>query len=250
MRAFFGCCEHTGGIFLEDRSILFTYERRPSESRYTLRDLLAHEFTHYLQGRYLFPGIWGDPDYHDQAKGWLAEGQAELLAGARFGPDGGYELAPLPQHIDEICPTAPEFAGLERLLARREGFDRDGIFDYANAWAFNFFLFPERLPAARRIGAAFRERSYRLSALPELAEAGSIQEVEASWHSSLGRLCAETPRASGGRIASTAAPAASLAPGTDGATGVLHVSAAAFARRRPSAFPSLGVPCPAGARCK
>ncbi|PGA47926.1 collagenase, partial [Bacillus pseudomycoides] len=42
-----------------------------------------HEFTHYLQGRYEVPGLWGQGDfYKDERLTWFEEGNAEFFAGS------------------------------------------------------------------------------------------------------------------------------------------------------------------------
>ncbi|SHK18834.1 microbial collagenase [Clostridium cavendishii DSM 21758] len=72
-----------GGIYIEGDGTFYTYERKPEESIYTLEELFRHEFTHYLQGRYLVPGLWGSSKlYQNDRLTWLEEGGAELFAGS------------------------------------------------------------------------------------------------------------------------------------------------------------------------
>lgn len=72
-----------GGIYLESWGKFFTWKRTPSESIYTLEELFRHEFTHYLQGRYLCPGEWGEgPMYEGVGLTWVEEGGAEFQAGS------------------------------------------------------------------------------------------------------------------------------------------------------------------------
>ena len=79
----YGLGTNNGGIYIESWGTFFTYERTPQESIYTLEDLFRHEFSHYLQGRYLVPGMWGqDPIYDNQRLTWFEEGGAEFLAGS------------------------------------------------------------------------------------------------------------------------------------------------------------------------
>ncbi|MBI5299327.1 MAG: collagenase [Deltaproteobacteria bacterium] len=69
-----------GGIYIEDEGTFYSYERLPSESVYTLEELFRHEFTHYLQGRYLIQGMWGSsPLYADSKLLWFSEGAAEFF---------------------------------------------------------------------------------------------------------------------------------------------------------------------------
>ena len=74
---------NNGGIYIESWGTFFTYERTSQESIYTLEELFRHEYTHYLQGRYLVPGLWGQhPIYNNERLTWYEEGQAELLSGS------------------------------------------------------------------------------------------------------------------------------------------------------------------------
>ena len=79
----YGVNTDNGGIYIEKTGTFFTYERTPEESIYTLEELFRHEFTHYLQGRYLVNGMWGEGDfYKNNELTWYEEGSAEFFAGA------------------------------------------------------------------------------------------------------------------------------------------------------------------------
>ena len=79
----YGLSTSNGGIYIESWGTFFTYERTPQESIYTLEDLFRHEFTHYLQGRYLEPGMWWQhPIYDNERLTWFDEGEAEFIAGS------------------------------------------------------------------------------------------------------------------------------------------------------------------------
>ncbi|WP_160037813.1 collagenase [Paenibacillus albilobatus] len=72
-----------GGIYIESQGTFYTWERTSSESVYTLEELFRHEFTHFLQSRYLIPGFWGESEiYRNDRVTWMEEGGAELLAGS------------------------------------------------------------------------------------------------------------------------------------------------------------------------
>ncbi|WP_442603636.1 collagenase [Paenibacillus sp. KN14-4R] len=72
-----------GGIYIEGEGTFYTWERTPEISIYTLEELFRHEFTHFLQGRYLVPGLWGKSEiYRNDRVTWLEEGGAELFAGS------------------------------------------------------------------------------------------------------------------------------------------------------------------------
>lgn len=72
-----------GGMYVEPYGTFYTYERTPSESVYTLEELYRHEFTHYLQGKYQIPGLWGQGDFYSNHEvEWMDEATAEFFAGS------------------------------------------------------------------------------------------------------------------------------------------------------------------------
>nr|WP_035436129.1 collagenase [Bacillus sp. UNC322MFChir4.1] len=72
-----------GGIYIENVGTFFTYERTPQQSIYSLEELFRHEFTHYLQGRYEVPGLWGQGELQQNERlTWYEEGNAEFFAGS------------------------------------------------------------------------------------------------------------------------------------------------------------------------
>lgn len=74
---------NNGGIYIESTGTFYTYERTVEESIYTLEELFRHEFTHYLQGRYMVPGMWGNGAMYENGRlTWLEEGGAEFFAGS------------------------------------------------------------------------------------------------------------------------------------------------------------------------
>ncbi len=74
---------NSGGVYIEDYATFYTYQRRADESTYTLEELFRHEYTHYLQGRYIIPGTWGaSPMYDNSRMVWFEEGMAQFLAGS------------------------------------------------------------------------------------------------------------------------------------------------------------------------
>ena len=84
MESFVGYGSAAGGLYLERVGTLYTWQRTPAESRFTLEELIQHEYGHYLQGRHVYPGLFGDPGDFDQPRGWADEGFAEVLAGLVF----------------------------------------------------------------------------------------------------------------------------------------------------------------------
>ena len=80
----YGLSTNNGGIFIESWGTLFTYDRTPAQSIYTLEELLRHEYTHYLDSRYLITGSFGESGtlYEGNRLVWYNEGLAEYLVGA------------------------------------------------------------------------------------------------------------------------------------------------------------------------
>ena len=76
--------KRTTAVFILKRRVLsFTYERTPKQSIYSLEELFRHEFTHYLQGRYEVPGLFGSGElYQNERLTWFQEGNAEFFAGS------------------------------------------------------------------------------------------------------------------------------------------------------------------------
>ncbi|MCB0309775.1 MAG: collagenase [Bdellovibrionales bacterium] len=78
----FGLGTNNGGIYIEQDTSFYTYERTPQESIYTLEELFRHEFVHYLIGKYIIEGMWGSAAiYADNRMVWIDEGMAEFFAG-------------------------------------------------------------------------------------------------------------------------------------------------------------------------
>ncbi|MFG3352093.1 collagenase [Streptomyces sp. NPDC048001] len=73
-----------GGIYIERGATLYTYQRRvPQDSSLTLEELFRHEYTHYLNGRYAIPGLFGEgPWYRADRTTAVDEGTAEFFAGS------------------------------------------------------------------------------------------------------------------------------------------------------------------------
>lgn len=183
IRAFTPFTVDVDGVYGEAAATLYTHERTAEQSENTLAETLRHEVTHFFTGRYLFPGRWLTPGYHAEPKGWLDEGLAEVMAG--LDPRG----VPTPHaaRLVELCARR-ELPRLPALLARREGYDRFGSFDYPAAWALSYYLLAERPEALRRIAAAYRDGSYRLADWPRLA-GEPVAQLEAEWHATVGNWC-------------------------------------------------------------
>ena len=79
-----GIDTNNGGMYLEGIGTFYTWDRVvPQDSIFELEELFRHEFTHYLQGRYIVPGLWGSSDlYKNDRLTWFEEGGAEFFAGS------------------------------------------------------------------------------------------------------------------------------------------------------------------------
>jgi len=74
---------NSGGVYIESQSTMYTYDRTEQESTYSLEELFRHEYAHYLQGKYIIPGGWGQsPMYDDSRLVWFEEGMAQFLSGS------------------------------------------------------------------------------------------------------------------------------------------------------------------------
>ena len=74
---------NNGGIYIETDGTFYTYQRTPQESIYTLEELFRHEYAHFLVGRFLIEGLWGqEPIYENDQVTWFDEGFAEFLTGS------------------------------------------------------------------------------------------------------------------------------------------------------------------------
>ncbi|KFN03276.1 collagenase [Bacillus clarus] len=105
-RQLYGYETNNGGIYIEGTGTFFTYERTPEESIYSLEELFRHEFTHYMQGRYEVPGLWGQGElYQNERLTWFEEGNAEFFAGST--------------RVESVVPRKSIIGGLSNDPAKR-----------------------------------------------------------------------------------------------------------------------------------
>ncbi|MEZ5082389.1 MAG: collagenase [Bacteroidales bacterium] len=75
----YGIPTNNGGMYLEQPAEFYTWDR-PETYSLSLEELFRHEFNHYLQGRYLIPGYWGQVPFYDNNRlTWYEEGHAEFI---------------------------------------------------------------------------------------------------------------------------------------------------------------------------
>lgn len=200
MDAFIGYGADAGGLYLETENSLYTYQRTSNDSRFTVEHLIQHEFTHYLLGRYVFPGLWSDPDYHEVPKGWIDEGTAEYFAELAFGDVGTYSSAHSTERLLYICDGIGN-QSLSGLLTQRAGYDEPGTFSYDLAWSFMSYLIENRELNAANLLKSFRNKTYRLADVATIVGFSSIEAMEAEWRLTLGEECADVARNTGGPTA-------------------------------------------------
>ena len=135
----YGLATDNGGMYIESWGTFFTYERTPAQSIYTLEDLFRHEYVHYLQGRYLVPGLWGQsPIYDNERLTWFEEGQAEFLAGSTR--DEGVETRKT--MVENIAASPSERMDLDEVFAATYA---SGSEFYTYAFAFFDYMYKERM---------------------------------------------------------------------------------------------------------
>ncbi|MDC2865083.1 collagenase ColA [Bacillus sp. BP-3] len=126
-RQLYGYETNNGGIYIENVGTFFTYERTPQQSIFSLEELFRHEFTHYLQGRYEVPGLWGQGDmYQNERLTWYEEGNAEFFAGST--------------RLDSVVPRKSMIGGLSNDPAKRYTAEQTLNARYGT-WDFYYYSF-------------------------------------------------------------------------------------------------------------
>ncbi|EMA6343894.1 collagenase ColA [Bacillus cytotoxicus] len=143
-RQLYGYETNNGGIYIEQDGTFFTYERTPEQSIYSLEELFRHEFTHYLQGRYEVPGLFGEGDmYQNERLTWFQEGNAEFFAGST--------------RMNNVIPRKSIISGLSsdsanRYTAERTLFAKYGSWDFYNySFALQSYLYNHRFETFDKI---------------------------------------------------------------------------------------------------
>ncbi|EJR92445.1 collagenase [Bacillus cereus] len=121
----YGYDTNNGGIYIEGIGTFFTYERTPQDSIFSLEELFRHEFTHYLQGRYEVPGLFGQGEmYQDERLTWYEEGNAEFFAGSTRMDS----VVPRRSLIDQLATKDPT----QRYNVSQTLYARYGTWDFYN----------------------------------------------------------------------------------------------------------------------
>ncbi|QWI73015.1 collagenase (plasmid) [Bacillus mycoides] len=137
-RQLYGYATNNGGMYIEGEGTFFTYERTPQQSIYSLEELFRHEFTHYLQGRYEVPGLWGQGElYQNERLTWFEEGNAEFFAGST--------------RLDSVVPRKSIIGGLSSNPAQRYTAEQTlnakyGTWDFYNySFALQSYMYSNRM---------------------------------------------------------------------------------------------------------
>lgn len=141
-----------GGMYIEGIGTFFTYERTPEESRYTLEELFRHEYTHYLQARYVVPGMWNEGEfYKDGALTWYEEGTAEFFAGATR--TGG--ILPRQSVASYLDQDEASRLSLKQLL-----YSRYGTWDfYHYGFAFSNYMYNKNVEMLQRMTSYIKKNN-------------------------------------------------------------------------------------------
>lgn len=116
----YGYSTDNGGMYIEGDGTFFTYERTPEESIFSLEELFRHEYCHYLQGRYMVPGMWGTGDFYqgkDWRLTWFEEGSAEFFAGSTRDND----VLPRKSQVSGLATYPAERFSTDKLLQSKYG---------------------------------------------------------------------------------------------------------------------------------
>ncbi|PJZ70508.1 collagenase [Leptospira perolatii] len=170
---------NNGGIYIEQDKAFYTYQRTPSESIYTLEELLRHEYVHYLVGRFLVQGMWSeDPIYTDQRMTWFDEGIAEFLAGGTTK-----EIIPRKVLVSQIETDESDRMDVSEIVRARYG---DFKF-YRYSGNFFHYLFTYRKDTLRNFLIALRD--HNIPAFDSLvAQISGDASLNASYQSYLDSL--------------------------------------------------------------
>nr|WP_184351285.1 collagenase [Streptomyces olivoverticillatus] len=137
-----GMGTNNGGIYVERGATFYTYQRRvPQDSTLTLEELFRHEYTHYLNGRWAVPGMFGDaPWYTGDLTTAMDEGTAEFFDGATRDDGIKVRKSLVKGVITDTAGGRPRMTVNQFLHATYDG---DGFRFYDYAGTFFEFLWTE-----------------------------------------------------------------------------------------------------------
>ncbi|WP_407285505.1 collagenase [Streptomyces sp. BP-8] len=132
-----------GGMYIEQGATFYTYQRRvPEDSALTLEELFRHEYTHYLNGRWAVPGLFGQgPWYEGDRTTAMDEGTAEFFDGGTRDDGVKVRKSLVRGIINDTSGGGPRMTVDQLLHATYAG---DGFRFYNYAGTFFEFLWSER----------------------------------------------------------------------------------------------------------
>lgn len=136
----YGYSTDNGGMYIEGDGAFFTYVRTSEESIFSLEELFRHEYCHYLQDRYMVPGMWGTGDFYqdkDWRLTWFEEGSAEFFAGATRDED----VLPRKSQVSGLATDPSARFSTDKLLHSKY---RSWDF-YYYGFAFSDYMYNDRL---------------------------------------------------------------------------------------------------------
>ncbi|MFG2148410.1 collagenase [Streptomyces sp. NPDC048696] len=137
-----GYSTNNGGMYIEDGATFYTYQRRvPQDSTLTLEELFRHEYTHYLNGRWAVPGLFGQGAWFtgDRTTA-MVEGTAEFFDGGTRDDGIAVRKSLVKGVIADTANGGPRMS-VEQLL--HSTYDGDGFRFYNYAGTFFEFLWNE-----------------------------------------------------------------------------------------------------------
>ncbi|KNB50723.1 collagenase [Streptomyces caatingaensis] len=150
-----GLSTENGGMYIEDGATFYTYQRRvPQDSSLTLEELFRHEYTHYLNGRWAVPGLFGSgPWYEADRTTAMDEGTAEFFAGSTRDAGVKVRKSLVKGVIKDTSGGGPRMS-VNRLLHATYDGDHFRFYDYAGT--FFEFLWTEHPSMLREMYGLLR----------------------------------------------------------------------------------------------
>ncbi|GHF26466.1 hypothetical protein GCM10010218_04140 [Streptomyces mashuensis] len=147
-----GLSTNNGGMYIEQGATFYTYQRRvPQDSQLTLEELFRHEYTHYLNGRWAVPGMFGEPRwYTGDLTTAMDEGTAEFFAGATREEGVKVRKSLVKSVIADTAGGRPRMTVDQFLHATYDG---DGFRFYSYAGTFFSYLWQEHPSLLREMYA-------------------------------------------------------------------------------------------------
>ncbi|WP_372411684.1 collagenase [Streptomyces luteireticuli] len=150
-----GLSTENGGMYIEQGATFYTYQRRvPEDSSLTLEELFRHEYTHYLNGRWAVPGLFGEgPWYEGDRTTAMDEGTAEFFAGSTRDEGVKVRKSLVRGVIRDTSGGGPRMS-MDKLLHATYAGDGFRFYDYAGT--FFEFLWTEHPSLLREMYGLLR----------------------------------------------------------------------------------------------